>query len=273
LEVTAAHVPGTRDIRDTRDTGDIRHARQAMPVRLVLLPGMDGTGDLFEPLREAMGAHAPVDVVRYSGTERLGYSELEPLVRAHLARLPEGEPFVLLGESFSGPLAISIAASPPPGLRGLILCCSFARPPSPGLALMRGGLIDLLMTLLHAPQMAGPVRRMLLGRFATPRLAALLQASMRKVSGAVMTHRMKEVQRVNVVDKLAQVRVPSMYLQAMQDRVVPAQAARVIQRVLADLRVVRLEGPHGLLQAAPDATARAIENFCRELGEPVPAST
>lgn len=231
---------------------------------------MDGTGDLFDPFREAMGAHAPhrpIDVVRYSGTALQGYGELEQQVRAQLARLPEGEPFVLLGESFSGPLAISIAASPPPGLRGLILCCSFARRPSLGLALMRGGLIELTMALLHAPRMAGPVRRMLLGRFATPRLAALLQASMHKVSGTVMTHRMKEVQRVNVVDKLARVRVPSMYLQAMQDHVVPAQAARTVQRALTNLRVVRLEGPHGLLQAAPDATARAIETFCRELGE------
>ena len=243
-------------------------------VRLVLLPGMDGTGDLFDPFREAMGArmpHVPIDVVRYSGTELLGYGELERQVRAQLARLPEGEPFVLLGESFSGPLAISIAASPPPGLRGLVLCCSFARRPSPGLALMRGGLIELTMKLLLVPQMAGPVRRMLLGRFATPRLAAMLQDAMRKVSGAVMTHRMKEVQRVNVIDKLARVRVPSMYLQALQDRVVPAQAARTIQGALAGLRIVRLEGPHGLLQAAPDATARAIETFCRELGEPGPA--
>jgi pimeloyl-ACP methyl ester carboxylesterase len=62
-----------------------------------------------------------------------------------------------------------------------------------------------------------------------------------------------------------------MYLQALQDRVVPAQAARTLQRALASLRVVRLEGPHGLLQASPDATARAIENFCRELAEPGPA--
>lgn len=229
---------------------------------------MDGTGDLFEPLEAAMGPDADIDVVRYSGTQPQGYAELEPLVRA---QLPEGQPFVLLGESFSGPLAISIAAAPPPGLRGLILCCSFARSPSPGLALLRGGLLGLTMKLLHLSAMRAPMRHMLLGRFADPHLAGLLQGSLQKVSGAVMAHRMKEVQRVNVVDKLARVRVPSMYLQAMQDRIVPAQAARVIQRALPGLRVERFEGPHGLLQAAPLATARAIDNFCRELGDPVPA--
>jgi thioesterase domain-containing protein len=98
----------------------------------VLLPGMDGTGDLFDPFREAMGArmpHVPIDVVRYSGTELLGYGELERQVRAQLARLPEGEPFVLLGESFSGPLAISIAASPPAAFAAW--CCAAASPGAP----------------------------------------------------------------------------------------------------------------------------------------------
>jgi pimeloyl-ACP methyl ester carboxylesterase len=242
------------------------------PMRLVLLPGMDGTGDLFEPLAQAMhatGQHGAIDVVRYPGTQALGYDELERLVRA---QLPTGQPFVLLGESFSGPLAISIAAAPPPGLRGLILCCSFARSPKPGLALLRGGLLELSMQFMHSDLMRGPMRHMLLGRFATPRLTGLLQDALKKVTAAVMTRRMKEVQRVNVVDKLPLVRVPAMYLQAMQDRIVPARAAHVIQRALSGLRVVRLEGPHGLLQAAPAATARAIETFCRELGDPEPVT-
>ena len=229
---------------------------------------MDGTGELFEPLAQAMERRDAIDVVRYPGTEPLGYDELERLVRG---QLPAGQPFVLLGESFSGPLAISIAASPPPGLRGLILCCSFARRPAPGLALLRGGLLELSMKFLHSGPMRGHMRRMLLGRFATPSLAALLQGSLRQVSTAVMTRRMKEVQRVNVIDKLAQVRVPAMYLQAMEDRIVPDQAARTIQRALSGLRIVRLEGPHGLLQAAPIAAANAIDNFCRELGSSEPA--
>lgn len=230
---------------------------------------MDGTGELFEPLAQAMGRRDAIDVVRYPGSEPLGYDELERLVRA---QLPDGQPFVLLGESFSGPLAISIAATPPPGLRGLILCCSFARSPKPGLALLRGGLLELSMKFMHSGLMRGPMRRMLLGRFATPRLSASLQDSLRQVSTAVMTRRMKEVQRVDVVDKLSQVRMPVMYLQAIEDRIVPGRAARTIQGALSGLRVVRLEGPHGLLQAAPVAAAQAIENFCRELGSPEPVT-
>lgn len=238
-------------------------------LRLVLLPGMDGTGDLFEPLRHAMRPCNAIDVVRYPGTEVLGYDELERRVRA---QLPAGQPFVLLGESFSGPLAIAIAAAPPPNLRGLILCCSFARSPAPGLALLRGGLLELAMKFLHSDRLRGPMRHLLLGRFATPRLAGMLQASLRQVTTTVMTHRLKEMQQVNVIDRLSRVRVPAMYLRAMHDRIVPEEAARIIQRALPGLRIVHLPGPHGLLQAVPEAAARAIETFCNALGDPEPTA-
>ena len=44
---------------------------------------------------------------------------------AVLAALPEQQTYVVLGESFSGPIAVSIAGRSPPGLLGFILCSSF----------------------------------------------------------------------------------------------------------------------------------------------------
>jgi hypothetical protein len=55
------------------------------------------------------------------------------------AALPTRGRFVLLAESFSGPLAIRIAADPPSALVGLILCVTFARNPYPSLAWARPG--------------------------------------------------------------------------------------------------------------------------------------
>src|SRR4051812_16660002 len=95
-------------------------------VKLILMPGMDGTGELFAPLLRALGNSIETTVLRYPTDEPLGYSELLPRVRA---ALPASGPFVLLGESFSGPLAIMIAAEAPAGLRGVILSASFASNP------------------------------------------------------------------------------------------------------------------------------------------------
>ena len=44
---------------------------------------------------------------------------------------------VLLAESFSGPIAIRVAADPPPGLAGVILCGTFAKNPFPWLRPVR----------------------------------------------------------------------------------------------------------------------------------------
>ena len=100
---------------------------------LVLLPGMDGTGELFAPFIAALGPEVSSVVVRYPDQPQ-GYASHEDAARA---ALPEGKPFVVLGESFSGPVAISIAAASPPGLCGYILCSSFVSCPSSTLKLLR----------------------------------------------------------------------------------------------------------------------------------------
>jgi pimeloyl-[acyl-carrier protein] methyl ester esterase len=89
---------------------------------------MDGTGELFAPLVAALGDAAVPLVIAYPPDQVLGYAALTEWVRA---RLPCDRPYVLLGESFSGRVAIALAASRPPGLLGLILSCSFSRNPTP----------------------------------------------------------------------------------------------------------------------------------------------
>ena len=108
------------------------------PFTLVLLPGLDGTGEQFAPLlRELPSTIAPV-TVRYPVDRALGYEELLPLA---LEQLPADCPFVLVGESFSGPLAIRLAAQRPPGLRALVR----GRPPNAG-----GGLLGAWRALKSA---------------------------------------------------------------------------------------------------------------------------
>jgi pimeloyl-ACP methyl ester carboxylesterase len=80
---------------------------------------MDGTGELFGPFIDALGGEFDVQVVRYPAGHCGGYEGLEEIARA---AIPLDQPYILLGESFSGPVAISIAASSPGKLRGLVFC-------------------------------------------------------------------------------------------------------------------------------------------------------
>ena len=99
-------------------------------ITVVILPGMDGTGIELTDFVAALAPELEAIVVTYPNDRPMDYAGHEAVARPSL---PIDRPFVLLGESYSGPIAISIAASAPPRLIGLVLCCSFARNPRPAL--------------------------------------------------------------------------------------------------------------------------------------------
>lgn len=149
-------------------------------VALVLLPGLDGTGRLFVDFVAALGAEVEVTVASYPTDTPLGYAELTAVARSFL---PPDQPFFLLAESFSGPIAISIAQSSPPGLLGVALCCSFARNPLPVLAPARPCWVSFRLTrcrsLCSASSCLGVFHRL---RF-VPRWRALSQPLLQRFSG------------------------------------------------------------------------------------------
>src|SRR5262245_9060176 len=89
---------------------------------LVLLQGMDGSGALLTELVECLASFRPVLVISFPNDKPLTYDDLTACV---VERLPESR-FVLLGESFSGPIAIEVAARQQ-RVAGLVLAASFAR--------------------------------------------------------------------------------------------------------------------------------------------------
>lgn len=223
---------------------------------LVLLPGMDGTGYLFEPFIAALGSEFQIVRVAYPNVGALGYSELESVARAVL---PAG-PYVLLGESFSGPIAISLAASASDQLRGLVLCCTFARNPRPFFSGLRS-LVGFLPLALAPVSVLG---RVLLGRFSTQALRLALARALAPVSASALRARLQAVLGADVSAKLSAVKVPVLYLRASRDLVVPASASQLAVQLNSRTKVVELEAPHFLLQAAPTESAKVVAAFVRE---------
>lgn len=224
-----------------------------LPV-LVLLPGMDGTGDLFAPLIAALDSRFETIVVRYPLDEPLVYPELLTIARA---ALPAGRDFVLVAESFSGPIGIALASEPLPGLRGLVLCSTFARTPRPGIAriLRNVDVIPMNATLIRAGL------AVMLGAAADGKLRTHVARTVRRVPHEVLRALMRAVLEVDASDLLALVRAPILYLQASRDLAVPASAAAHIRTIKPDAQLVRIKGPHFLMQVRPDAVAAEIARF------------
>jgi pimeloyl-[acyl-carrier protein] methyl ester esterase len=230
---------------------------------LVLLPGMDGTGRFFADFVDALGSRAGCIVGSYPPDPTLGYAELEVVARSFL---PTTQPFVLLGESFSGPIAISIAAARPTNLIGVILCCTFARVSRP-----RFGALDRLLRWLPAVSPPPALAEwFLLGRFSSARFKYALHQVLRDVPAAVLRARFRAVLSVDVTDKLAHLDVPVLYLRAAEDRLVPRHAAELIRQVYPPCVIQDFVAPHGLLQTVPHEAATAIMRFVQDCGRSRP---
>lgn len=221
---------------------------------LVVLPGMDGSGELLSGFSAQIGDDIPTIVVRYPHDRPMGYAELEAFVRA---LLPKDGRYVLLAESFSGPIAISIAGSAPSGLAGVILSASFARNPRPALRVLRP-LLGVL-PLKRAP--VALLSIVMLGRFATPQRRAALSKVLAGLLLSALRARVRAVLDVDVTPALRGVRVPLLYLRATNDRVVPSGCADVIVQAVPQGRVVEIEAPHFLLQSAAGSAAAAVKEF------------
>ena len=99
-------------------------------MRLVLLPGLNGSA-LFAPLlAELRDIDCQVLELPEHGPQ--DYPSLADALMEQLGTTP----FVLLGESYSGPLAYQLALRQPTGLRGVIFAASFLSRPNPALALL-----------------------------------------------------------------------------------------------------------------------------------------
>jgi len=226
---------------------------------LVLLPGMDGTGTLFAPFQRACGHTFKTLVITYPADPALGYRELEQYV---IARLPKDEAYFIVAESFSGPIGVALAAARPPGLLGLVLCCTFACNPRPVLSLF-APLLPLLPLGLAAGKMGFLASRWLFGRHGSKELDASLRLALRGVPAAVLRARLRAVVRVDYSRLLSQVMLPILSLRAGEDRIVPASTGAAIARSNPLVKVVALPGPHMLLQALPDAAVDALVAFAQ----------
>lgn len=224
-----------------------------MELTLVLLPGMDGTGTLFAPLLEALGPGITPRVVSY-GNAPLNYAEHITLARA---ALPSTGRYLILGESFSGPVAVALAGKASPGLLGIVLCASFIRCPRPMLAQLES-FVPLASRVGIAPKWAS---FLLLGRYETPELRFALTSALKEVSQKAFAGRLRAVSKVDVTAAARAVRVPCLYLKATEDRLVPTAAGEAVTDVIRATNIREVEGPHLLLQTRPTECANAIRAF------------
>lgn len=226
--------------------------------RLVLLPGLEGSGDLFDPLLAELGDAFETHVLRYPRAART-YDDLLPLVEPVIA---QSKPCFVLAESFSSPLAVQLCAAAPAGIQGLILCNGFVASP---LAAFESLMATAVAPwVLHLPLNDIVTRTWLVGPDASAGLVSAVQGAVAPVPGSVLWARLDAVFRCNARDALTRLTVPLLYIHATRDRLIGSGGLREIQRIRPDIPVERVDGPHLLLQLHPKRCAEITTQFMEQ---------
>lgn len=232
-----------------------------MAKHLVLLPGLDGTGQLFSDFVAALPKTISVTTVAYPAKEVLPYADLRPFVSA---AIPKREPFVLLAESFSSPLAVEFAASPTPNLAALIICAGFVSRPLGGWSPLAKALAWPWLFKVNTPRFI--LEHFAMGQDAPQELIQSFRRVLRSVSPEVLSSRTRDALSSDARRALAQMTVPLLYVEAAADHLLADSCLKEIKQINPDMLIAQVAGPHLLLQREPQKVAEIVSTFIRELG-------
>ena len=231
--------------------------------RLLYLPGMDGTGDLF--YRQFASLERAFEIRTFS-FNRLVTPSWQELVSVAISDHMHDGPVVLCGESFGGCLGLEIAARVPDAVAGLILV-------NPASSFRRATLLNSISSLLVAiPEavlhsssgfcvnwLCNPSRL-------TPIDRERFKRAIESVSKSDTLHRLELLRQFDIAElPLERFTCPTLVLAGQRDRLLPSEseARQIVARLpSAELKVLPNSGHACLLERNLDL-ARILQSHPR----------
>ncbi len=226
-----------------------------MPEKLsvVLLPGLNGTEGLFKPLIDSAPTEYNVVAISYPTQQKLSYSELKNIVLEKVSQMEP--PFILVGESFSGPLSLMVSQEKPKGLIGIVMVATFIT--APNLAIGR------FLPWRFGFQLTKPLYkiRLFISNRDSANFINAISTELQKVSTDVLADRIQSIFAVNAKQALIDCDIPLVYFRGTKDFVVPQRNVNQIKALKPDIAVVNFKTQHFLLQSKPELAWKAISTF------------
>lgn len=228
---------------------------------LLLLPGMDGTGELFTDFVKLLPGWIKPHVVSYPRDRKLSYDQLLPILTS---ALPSDEPFVILAESFSTPLAVRFAVENPKRLQALVIVAGFVCPPRRDVLSRLALIAGPMLFAFRLPE--GLCRFFLVGSTAPKSLVNAVCSTVSSVPSKVLFHRLRSVFSCEAGRELRRVSVPLLYISGIKDRLVKRSSCQEILQAKPDALFASIDASHLILQAKPREAADVVVSFLRKLG-------
>jgi pimeloyl-[acyl-carrier protein] methyl ester esterase len=219
---------------------------------ILIFPGLDGTGSLTQEFAAGDWRGHPTSVMPLPVDSPQDYGSL---VNWLAERLPEGK-LVLVGESFSAPLAMLLAARERNRVKALVIVAGFCQSPVPPAL----GLIPLRPFFLLPPP-SSLLKKYLLGPDSSQDQVDQLAKAIRSVPGSILAERAEVVLALQEKDLPRLDDLPVLLLQAKDDKIINWENQSLLERHFPNAPVAWIESSHALFFTQPDACRRAVLEF------------
>lgn len=225
-------------------------------MKLILLPGMDGTGEMFSPLLLSL-EKMDVQVIQLPQFGDQSYPTLTEFVKAELPN----EDFILIAESFSGPIAVKLAQENIGNMKGVIFVATFISPPNA--VLLHLAKILPLARLSKMPLSKYVIRFLFFGSSASNDIVGLFQKTVEGLSYNIINARIRAIQSLTMGDLSSE--LPSVYIMASSDKLVFREKGEEFIGHFKAISLKEANAPHFVLQVRPRECARIIRGFINDI--------
>ena len=223
-----------------------------MPIKTLLLPGLDGTGKLLDHFAQAAPKHMSCEIIRYEKH----LATLDDFVAVAASKLTTKTKTVIVAESFSGPIAAQLAFRFPERIAAIVFAASFVIPPNHNLLKLARFIPANFFRNISS-------RGWLVKKFC---LNDVRDKSIINEGIAVVASLEPDViqRRLMMLSQTAPSKtcvIPTLDLRAMRDRIVSLSSAASVAQVFVNATTVKIDAPHFLLLSRPEECWIAIEKF------------
>lgn len=225
-------------------------------MKLILMPGLDGTGKLFKPLIDALGNEVTTHIISYPSETHLTYDKLSEYLKNQLIDIDEQ--IVLLAESYSGPVALKLLKDPLPNIKAVIFSATFCESPK-SLLIFLGRILPLAQ-ILKIPMPIPFIKFFCLGSDISSETVNIFKKTIAKSNFRVLAKRIVEISRLKLF-KPEMGKIPCCYIQAQMDKLVPSDCFDSFKKIIPQIELIKIKGPHFILQSRPHECKEIIAKF------------
>ncbi len=219
-----------------------------MNTTVLILPGLDGTDLMLGEFCERFARSRCVVAKTLPSDPEADYAALANHFSDFVQNLASCH---IIAQSFSGPIGVLLAHRYPQVVTRLTLVASFVTSPVPKTAAI----------LPWSAMFRLPLPSLVAGHFfvgGCKSLVPTLRSAIRQNTPAVLRHRFRLVQNVDVSSEYSNLKCRLEYLRPTKDRLVPRRCVDQMVVLNPDTTILNIDGPHLILETQPEKASQII---------------